>query len=41
MALCDRLEARLATGDATREWLVEAVLHKVLVVGRGRRELAC
>jgi type I restriction enzyme S subunit len=30
MALCDRLEASLATGDETRQRLLEAVLHEAL-----------
>ena len=30
MALCDRLEANLATGDNTRYRLLDALLHEVL-----------
>ena len=30
MALCDRLEANLATGDDTRRRLLDALLHEVL-----------
>ena len=30
MALCDRLEASLTTGDETRGRLLEAVLHEAL-----------
>ena len=30
MALCDRLEASLATADATRQRLLEALLHDAL-----------
>ena len=30
MALCDRLEASLATADITRRRLLEALLHEVL-----------
>ena len=33
MALCDRLEASLTTGDETRGRLVEALLHETLVQG--------
>jgi type I restriction enzyme S subunit len=30
MALCDRLEASLATGDVTRRRLLDALLHEAL-----------
>ena len=30
MALCDRVEANLATGDDTRRRLLDALLHEVL-----------
>ena len=30
MALCDRLEASLVTGDDTRRRLLDAILHQVL-----------
>ena len=34
MALCDRLEANLATDDDTRRRLLDALLHEVLPAGR-------
>ncbi len=30
MALCDRLEESLATGEGTRGWLIDALLHETL-----------
>ena len=35
IALCDRLEASLSTGDDTRRRLLDALLHEVLVMGAG------
>ena len=40
MALCDRLEASLATSEETRERLVEAVLYDTLNPDGSHRELA-
>lgn len=37
MALCDRLEAALATTDTTRARLLEALLHDSLAPGADRR----
>jgi type I restriction enzyme S subunit len=39
MAVCDRLEATLATADTTRQRLLEALLHEALTPG-GQREAA-
>lgn len=33
MALCDRLEASLVTGDDMRRWLVNALLRKAVIAG--------
>ena len=33
MALCDRLEAALASADTTRQRLLEALLHEALTPG--------
>ena len=35
MAMCDRLEASLVTGDETRGQLVEAMLHETLASEQG------
>ena len=40
MALCDRLEASLATADTTRQRLLEALLHEALGPGAGEMEAA-
>ena len=40
MALCDRVEANLATGDDTRRRLLDALLHEVLVMGSDRKSVA-
>tara|TARA_R110002110_G_scaffold305242_2_gene519282 strand:+ start:2589 stop:4280 length:1692 start_codon:yes stop_codon:yes gene_type:complete len=40
MALCDRLEAALATADTTRQRLLEALLHEALMPGEDREEAA-
>lgn len=40
MALCDRLEAALATADTTRARLLEALLHEALMPGAGDMEAA-
>ena len=40
MALCDRVEANLATGDDTRRRLLDALLHEVLVMGAARKSVA-
>ena len=40
MALCDRLEATLATDDDTRRRLLDALLHEVLVMGADRKSVA-
>ena len=40
MALCDRLEANLATGADTRRRLLDALLHEVLVMGADRKSVA-
>ena len=40
MALCDRLEASLSTGDDTRRRLLDALLHEVLVMGADRKSVA-
>ena len=40
MALCDRLEAALATADITRQRLLESLLHEALTEGAHNREVA-
>ena len=40
MALCDRLEAALATTDTTRARLLEALLHEALDAGAQTRQAA-
>ena len=40
IALCDRLEASLSTGDDTRRRLLDALLHEVLVMGADRKSVA-
>ena len=40
MALCDRLEKKLAGGDDTRRRLLDALLHEVLVMGADRKSVA-
>ena len=40
MALCDRLDANLATGVDTRRRLLDALLHEVLVMGADRKSVA-
>ena len=40
MALCDRLEAALATSDTTRQRLLESLLHEALTEGTHNREVA-
>ena len=40
MALCDRLEAALATADSTRARLLEALLHEALTPASSERETA-
>ena len=40
MALCDRLDANLATGADTRRRLLDALLHEVLVMGSDRKSVA-
>ncbi len=40
MALCDRLEAALATADTTRQRLLEALLHEALATAASEREAA-
>jgi type I restriction enzyme S subunit len=35
MALCDRLEASLTTGEGTRRRLLDALLHEALMPGEG------
>ena len=40
MALCDRLETSLTTGDDTRRRLLDALLHEVLVMGADRKSVA-
>ena len=40
MALCDRLEASLATGDDTRRRLLDALLHEALAPGDDRVQAA-
>ena len=40
MALCDRLEKKLAGGDDTRRRMLDALLHEVLVMGSDRKSVA-
>ena len=40
MALCDQLEATLATDDDNRRRLLDALLHEVVVVGADRKSVA-
>ena len=40
MALCDRLEAALATADTTRARLLESLLHDALTPGEEREAAA-
>ena len=40
MALCDRLEKKLAGGDDTRRRLLDVLLHEVLVMGSDRKSVA-
>jgi hypothetical protein len=40
MALCDRLEASLATGDQTRRRLLDALLAKALLLAERELEAA-
>ena len=40
MAMCDRLEATLSTGDDTRRLLLDALLHEVLVMSPDRKSVA-
>ena len=39
MALCDRLEASLATGNDTKQRLLDALLHEALAPDVNRLEL--
>ena len=39
MALCDRLEASLATGNDTKQRLLDALLHEALEPDVNRLEL--
>lgn len=40
MALCDRLEAALATADTTRQRLLESLLHEALTEGAHNKDIA-
>ena len=40
IALCDRLEESLSTGDDARRCLLDALLHEVLVIGAARKSVA-